>query len=670
MLFSYNVLQEFIQGKLPSPKKLEELLTLHVFEVEGIEDKGNDSLIDISVLPQRSDCLSHFGMAREISVLLRKPFVSLREISRREKRKPLKAEMGSIKPVKVTILPKNLVPRYTALCIQGVTIGASPQWLQGRLALLGIHPINNVVDITNYTMAVLGQPLHAFDYDKIRGSTLTLRLSKRGETIELLDDTELQLPKGILVAQDAATLVDLVGIKGGNATAISAKTKNILLQAATFDAPYMYTAKKMLDYTTDAANLYSHGLDPELTKPALEFACSLLSKFGGGTIVQVVDMYPKKPSKRMLKLSHSTIEQILGMSLLPRLVADILKRLGFGIKPMKHGFQITVPSFRQDVSIPQDIVEEIGRIYGYQNIKAAPPEASVLAPRRNENLFWQDTLRDALKGAGFTELYTYSFTGKQENLVEIENPVSQDFQYLRGNLVCNLLKSVALNMKVTEDKEIKIFEIGKAFSAPKQERLMIGVVGTETFYALKGMCDLLFSAMGIADVWYDNFQPSPNKGKVSLWHREKSAEVKVQNKEVGFLGEVSPETLSKFKVTIPVCVMELDLYTLIELSREEREYAPIPRFPSVRRDIALFVPEETKVDEVMNTMEIAGGALVWDIDLFDIYEGEGVPDGKKNLAFHIEYRAEDRTLKGEEVEKVHRGIIKALKENPEWEVRD
>ncbi len=657
MLFSYNWLQEFFKTKLPGPEKLAELLAFHVFECEGIAKHENDYILDVSILPQRGDCLSHEGIAREISAITKQPLEEL-PLS------PIKIQKGILKPLKVSIAASRFVQRYSALVVEGVTIGPSPQWLKERLIELGVNSINNVVDITNFVMLELGQPLHAFDYQKIHGEVMTIRESKAGQAIELLDDNEISLQKGALVIEDFKGVIDLAGIKGGKATGITKSTKHIVLQAAVFDRQKIYQTKKALGYGTQAADMYAHGVDPYLTIKALERAFYLLLKFGGGKPVQLIDIYPAKKAQKSITFSSGVIEKLLGIKITDKEIKAILESLGF----LMSGTKVKVPTWRQDVSLPEDLIEEVGRIYGYHNIEPAFPQALIVPPETNMGFFWQEQIRDIFREAGFTEAYNYSFVSKDsvlsaDGVVELENPISEDFEYLRPNLLCNLLKNIELNQKTFSGKDIRIFEIGKVFEKTSkgiEEYTKIGGALSSSggaFYEMKGVTDLFLSRLGIKNVWYNENKQAEKSASVIISQDLPTGKA---GKEIGILQEISPH----------VAAFEIDFDAVVEHALEEREYQPPSKFPAALRDIALLVPRAVKVKNLLNVIKKAGGELVADIDLFDTYEGKGVPEGKRSFAFHIVYQSKERTLKNEEVDLLQKNIVKGLEENEEWKVRD
>ncbi|HEA84385.1 MAG TPA: hypothetical protein ENI04_00135, partial [Candidatus Wildermuthbacteria bacterium] len=326
---------------------------------------------------------------------------------------------------------------------------------------------------------------------------------------------------------------------------------------------------------------------------------------------------------------------------------------------------------------------EIGRMYGYEKISAVFPSVSLMPTERNLDLFWQERVRNSLFEAAFTEVYSYSFIGEQDKelfaytqndaktLVEVENPVSRDFKYLRHTLIENMVKTVAKNRKNVS--EIKIFEMGKVFSNKKtlEERIMVaGVVYGEEFYALKGVVDFILERLGISNAWYDEHKATPDLSRAALWSTKRTAEIKVGQEEIGFLGEISGNILSKLKITGKVVAFQIDMGVLSKLASEEQDYQPTSKFPAAVRDIAILVPQEVKVVDVLNVVNAVGGKLVRDVDLFDMYEGEEIEEGRKNLAFHIIYQSDEKTLTGKEADAIHSKIIKSLNNNPAWEVRE
>ncbi len=721
MVFSYNWLQSFFQKKLPKPEKLTELLTMHSFEVAGVKRASKDYVLDIDVLPNRGpDCFSHLGIARECAALM-----SLKLKTQNLKLKEDK-KLRTKDFIKIEVKDKTDCSRYTARVITNVKVGFSPKWIQKRLKVCGLRPINNIVDIANYVMLETGQPLHAFDLDKISGmkipnpksqipnkskiqnpkiKTIIVRRTKKGEKIITLDNEKYNLDEDILVIADSKEPLAIAGIKGGKKAEIDKKTRTVVLESANFNSRVVRKGSKILDLKTDASWRFEHGIDPNLTEIAINRAADLIQKEARGKITSgLVDFYPKKVLPKKITLSYIYLTKLLGVKIEREEAKEVLTRLGFKIVKEKHPFlTVEVPTFRLDISLPEDLIEEIGRIYGYQKIPAFFPIVSLIPPKRNFQIFWENIIKNILKELGFTEVYNYSFIGgkeakifryKDSEIVEIENPTSKEFRYLRPSLVLNLLKNIKSNFKYLPvsslsrrrwqagyDK-IQIFELGKIFLKDQKRRKVLekkmlsgGLASkrisskADEFYCLKGTIDSLFNKLGISDIWYDSYQPSPEQSKLTIWQPKKCAEIKISQEEIGFLGEISPSILKDLDIKGKIVLFDLDFERIANLCSEEHEYQPISQYPAAVRDLAVLVPRGVKVVEVLNKIGSISGSLVRDVDLFDIYEGEELPRGKKNLAFHIIYQAEDRTLKSGEIDKIQQKIIKVLEENPEWEVR-
>lgn len=696
MIFSYNWLQSFFKKQLPRPEKLVELLTIHSFEVKEVKKFGNDFILDIDVLPNRGpDCFSHLGIAREIAAITNLNFYSDGKKVKLNEDKKLKTKDF----VSVKVKNKMACPRYTTRVITNVKVGFSPKWIKERLEVCGLKPINNIVDIANYVMLETGQPLHAFDGEKLKDRKIIVRFAKKDERIVTLDEEKYDLDEKILVIADAKKPVAIAGIKGGKKAEIDEKTKIVVLESANFNPRVIRRGSKRIDLKTDASWRFEHSIDPNLTEFAINRATYLIQEIAGGKAAQgLIDFYPKKVLPKQIKLDLDYVKNLFGIEISKNEVIKILKRLEFkvyeGVVPTKFtgswSLQIEVPTFRLDISLPEDLIEEIGRIYGYQKIPSIFPVAFLIPPKRKPEIFWEDMAKDILKEVGFTEIYNYSFISQKDaeifghlnfylsgkkvkSLIEVENPTSIEFQYLRPSLIPNLLKNVEKNLHHTKfgaGAEIKIFESGKIFKRDfKEKKALAGIITGEAFYEAKGVIDLLLNKFGISNIWYDEYQPTPEESKLTLWHPQKCAEIKVNHEKIGFLGEISPRILDNLKIETKVTVFDIDFEKLSKLASEEYEYQPISCHPAAVRDLAILVPRKTRVKEILNKIETLDSPLIRDIDLFDIYEGEGVPRGRKNLAFHIIYQVEDRTLTSKEIDELQKKIISALEENSDWEVR-
>jgi len=680
MKISYNWLQDYIQ-ELPNPNDLAELLSAHFAEVEKIEKVGADFYLDIDVKPNRaSDAFSHIGIARECAAILERE-LKLPQSELGEK------EAGESKgPISIEVQDKNACLRYSAQAMKGVKVGPSPDWLKQRLQTCGLKSINNIVDIANYVMLETGQPLHIFDADKLEGKKLIVRFAKEGESLKTLDNEKFELNPDVLVIADEKEPVAIAGIKGGSKPGVKEATTAIILESANFEPITIRKASQFLRLRTDASWRFEHGLDPNMTEPAINRALFLIRKIAGGEKEgSLIDICSLKTKPGLVILELDKIKRVLGIKIRKEKVVSILERLGFKIiKDEENKIHVRVPTFRTDVSLPEDLIEEIGRIYGYEKIPAVMPKTVLALPQTNLNIFWEETAKDAFKESGFTEVFNYSFISQKQaeffgfsldSLIELENPLSQNYQFLSPSLICNLIENTKLNLK--KFSKFKIFEIGKTFSNKKgieEKRRLTGLIvdknGGETmFFEAKGALDNFFSEIGITDQWYDNFEPTPEKTAEKIWQKQGSAEVKIRDKEIGFIGFVNKDLLKREKVDAMIVAFDIDFEKVQQFASAENEYELISPYPEATRDLALLVPVGTKVIEVLNVINRAGGELVRDVDLFDIYyPAEQESENQKSFAFHIIYQAKDRTLSNEEINNLQKRITEALEEKG-WEVR-
>ena len=670
MKFSYNWLKKYIDIKL-SPEKLAELLTLYSFETSVSGKIGNDTILDVDILPNHAhDCFSYCGLAKEIGVLTKKP---VKKINANFKTSNLKS--GDF--ISVEVREKDLCPRYEAKILTDIKIGPSPKWLEDELMKFNVRPHNNIVDILNYVMLETGQPMHAFDCDKLEIKKIIVRKARKNEKINTLDGGKYHLDENILVIADGQKPVAIAGIKGGLETGVSEKTKRIIIESANFEPSGIRRTSRILRLNTDAAIRFSCGIDPNLAEFGLNRACALIqeiihgAKIAGGNI----NIYPKKFLSRTIKLNLEYLNSLVGESIKPEFVKKTLESLGAKVKVAgKNLFLVTVPTIRLDLERQEDLIEEVARLYGYMHLKSKMPMAAIIIPEENDFKFLIDKTRNILTGVGFSEVYNYSFIGSKDvnegdekELIEIQNPISEDFKYLRPELTFNLLKNVKNNFRFFEG--VKFFEIGKVFKrakVPSEKLYLAGIYAVKNsketvtgrrFFEMKGDLDVLFENLGISDCWYDPVI----SGK--WWHPGRVAYVRYNKDSLGIIGEINPAMLAVLDIPGRVVMFNLDFEKLTKIAEEEREFSPISKYPAVIRDIAILVSRETRVSEVLNVIYGAGADLVEDVDLFDYYEGEELPEGRKNLAFHIVYQT-DHTLTDEEVrreeEKIKNALIKEL----------
>lgn len=611
MKFSYEWLQSYFEEKLPRPEKLAELLTLHSFETEVTKD-GN---LDIDVLPNRvSDCASHLGIAREISIIQNLELKT-------QNYKTKKGDFKSQDYVSVEVEDKELCPRYVALVVRGVEVKESPEWMQKRLLDIGQKPVNNIVDAGNYAMLETGQPLHAFDLDKIGQRKIIVRKAKEGERLETLDNRGVDLSTNMAVIADGREPMVIAGIKGGKNAGISHETKDIVIEAAVFNGPNIRKTSKEINIRTDASMRFEHGLSLFLPEIGVERVAQLINEVAGGEVAKdFIDVCGAKPEMPNIeKLTEEEVEKKLGIKISQREIDEILSKL--------------ILKERTDINIKEDLIEEVGRIYGYENIESKLPGETKIPPVRNEEYLYCNWIKGILAGMGLTEVYNYSF-GKIGG-IELKNPASSDKTHLRNDLTQGLLNNIEENFKNFDS--VKFFEIGKTFYPEEKEITKVAVaIGYKNSKhnveaELRGVADALF--IKDADKYIKE-----NIFEVSL------SEIIDAAQENG-----------------------MDLVEFPEFEPAGAEYKPFSRYPAVIRDISLFVPEDIQVIDVMNIIENIGGELLIDTDLFDLYEPPG--EDRKSLAFRLIFQSFEKTLTDKEVNYVMDEIINALEENQSWQVR-
>ena len=693
MKYSYNWLKEYAP-KLPEPKKLVELLTMRAFEVEGIEIMGKDTALDINILPNRAfDCLSHIGMSREISAITNSKLQVTNY--KLQEDKSLKIEDF----LKIEVQDKQLCPRYSARVMVDVKVGESPQWMKDRLIACGSRPINNIVDATNYVMLETGQPMHAFDFDKCDPNTrihpndpnkkiIIVRRAERGERITTLEGEERELNENILVIADNSDAIAIAGIKGGKKAEIDGKTTRIILESANFEPVSTRKSSKALNLRTDASVRFENGLDINLTIEALDRAAGMIVELSGGKIAAgIVDALSVKPRKISMAVAHSYVESLLGIEIKQKDVLSILKSLDLPVKIVKNKndvfYEVLVPSRRDDLNTAEDLIEEIGRLYGYENISPKMPVSILIPAVKNEELINEEKARNIMVGAGYSEVYNYSLVSeKDKELFGFEMagpryPLSNDQKYLRSTLIIRLLENVKENIKYFDS--VRIFEIGKVFrmseKSIQEKRMISGVLcgnaagGENIFYEAKGLVDLLLRKMGVSDFNYNEY--AENNGacrKAEIFDAVKRAKIMSGDKEIGWVGKIRKSILSGMDMSEPAAVFELDFDVINELIEEEIEYKTPSKYPAIERDLSIVAPREVKVDDVLNIIENASGSLAIEVALEDIYEGERLEESVKSLTFKFVFQSFEKTLTDAEVNKIMDKVITAV-EGQGWEIR-
>jgi len=674
MIVSYSWLSSFFKKPLPKPEKLAELLTLHSFENENITEIKNDWLLSLDVLPDRAgDCLSHLGIAREISAILGHnlihPEIKLKENPNIKTKTLLEIEVKD-KDCK----------RYVSRIINNVKIGPSPKWLSEKLSACGLNSINNVVDATNFIMLEIGQPLHAFDYDKISGKKIIIKKAKAGEKVSLLGNTEAILDKTMLTISDSEGIMAIAGIKGGKKAEIDNGTRNIVLESANFTPKLISQTARKLNIRTDASIRFEHHLDPNLAEFAIDRVATIISQISEGSIASgKIDVYGEKVKPIKIKLETELLDRILGISIPQKEIETILHRLGFKVLlANKKLITVEVPTWRQDVVLRENLIEEIGRIYGYEKINPTMPCVPITISKRNEELFWQNKVKETLKDIGWTEIYNYSFIGDEEvgffnlNTEEIKNPVSVFLKYLRPTLMPQLLKTAKENLKTF--KEIKFYELGKIFI--KQDKKLIekrnlsGIVfnpaysDQDQFLKLKGEIEYFLKELGIKKIEYAKLKTE------NIWQGDNSLEVICNKIKIGTFGQVSEDTAELIQIPENVMIFNLDFDKIQEQCSEEKEYKRVSFHPSAHRDISGIINDEISNNEIVEIIENIEKPKEISIEasITDIYK-KGLPQNKKSITLKITLEHSEKTLNTEEIETIIKKIIKCLSDKFGWEER-
>ena len=650
-------------------------------EAAGVERAGGESILELEITPNRGDCLSMIGVAREVSALtgnsLRLPVVHLDESKER---------MGDL--IKITLMEERLCPRYTARMVRGVKVGQSPDWLKERLSAADIRPINNVVDVTNYILLELGHPMHAFDYHLLEGGQLLIRRAKEGEKLTTLDGVARKLNEGVLVIADEKRPVAIAGIMGGEDTQVTSNTCDVLLEGAYFDPVSVRRMGRSLGLTTESSYRFERGVDPEGLTLAQEKAAQLIKELAGGEIVSgMVDLYPEPLKRPSIDLRKDQVNKILGTDLSLEEMINILERLYFKFEIRNSKFEILtveVPSFRHEITREIDLIEEIARIYGYEKIGLALPHKTTLAPRRYMDGICKKT-REILTGLGLFEVITFSFIDRaslerlhlnQDAIVAISNPLQDETSLMRTTLIPGLVKTILWNIN-REVKDIKIFELGRVFSPKKDQALpqeKCNLSGAMTghyqkpswrrkdegisFYELAAVLEDLFKGLGIEGlrlVEGEHFCLCPGR----------TAVIEVDEKPLGVIGEIDPDIANSFDLPTETYLFEVNFDKIVTLSNLNKSYRPLPKYPAAIRDLAIIVKEEIPSEDILAIIEEIGGGFIERVELFDLYPGERIADkhkGFKSLAYSIVYRDPKATLKDEFVNEIYNRIVSEIEE--------
>jgi len=634
-----------------------------------------DTIFDIKVTPNRPDCLSVIGIAREVAALTGQA-THIPDPSYPEEGEPIQNFIS------IEIADPDLCSRYCASLVTGVKIGPSPQWMQQRLLAGGMRPISNVVDITNYVMLEYGQPLHAFDYTQIKGKKIIVRRARNDEVLYTLDGMKRDLNPSMLVIADEKDPIALAGVMGGADSEVIDSTTSILLESANFNNVSTRRTSIKLNLRSEASSRFEKGISPELAPIALRRATQLLMELAGGKAAKgISDVYPAKKERKPIQLSKERIRRVLGLELSTERTRKVLESLNFGVEiaGASGDLIVTVPYWRTDVRMADDLAEEIARIIGYDEIPTTLLRCEIPEQVPAPMLTLKENIRDLLMGCGMQEVITYSLVSqatldkvdprkKLGPALRVANPMSSEQEYLRTSLRAGLLATFASNEKHEKDG-IKLFEasriyLSRANELPEEREMLAGVLGgpqldrswlsgedTLDFFDAKGILETLFKRLKVET----SFAPAED----DILLAGKTAEIVVNGQKIGVVGEVHPKTAASFDIsTQPIILFEIDLAKLLPLVGAGYRYRPIPRFPGNTRDIALILDTSTAASKVEDT--IKSFPLVDQVTLFDVYIGEQLPLGKKSLAFSVRFQSTERTLTDEEVNKAQQQIIERL----------
>lgn len=644
----------------------------------GIED----TVFEIGLTPNRSDCLSHKGIAREIAALLNKK-LHLPEIAS----PPDADEIAG--HTSVTIENPEFCPRYAAQLVFDITVKPSPQWLQQRLRSVGLKPINNIVDATNYVMMETGQPLHAFDFDQLEEQRIMVRTPTHESEFTTLDGKSRQLDAETLLICDGKKPVAIAGVMGGENSEILDTTCRVLIESACFDPVSIRKTAKRMGISTDASYRFERGVDQEGTVYAMHRAAQLMAETGNGTLIgSFIDQHPRPPAKTTIRLSTQQTNRHLGTELNQEQIANLLKSVAFLVQFVDADqLAVTPAGFRVDVFRPEDLMEEVARLWGYNRIATTFPKITAHTDPPLKSRLLREQIRDRMDGFGFHETINYSFIADRfadrlllpeddprRQTVSILNPLSEDQAVMRTTLLPGLLETVQKNI-FRQEKNLKLFEAGKAFfqagsaQLPREVEMLAALwtglrnplswhtkpVETD-FYDIKGAAESLLAALGTEQI---NFSKMPGQA-CSYTKAGHTAQIRNGNTFLGLIGEIRTSVLEQFNIRQPVFVFELHIEALLPHVPDGRQFSPVPKFPSTARDITLIVDQEVEGRQITDYVRKAETDLLENVFLFDVYSGEPIPAGKKSLSLRIIYRSSSQTLEDVHINELHRQITQSL----------
>ena len=624
----------------------------------------NETVVEFEITSNRPDCFSIIGLARETAATFGKKF-TIPEVKFNENSENI------ADTISVEVQDKDKCKRYCARMVKNVKIAPSPSWMQQRLTACGVRPINNIVDITNYVLLEYGQPMHAFDLRDLEDNKIIVRRAEDGEVIKTLDEQDRQLTNNDLVIADGKRAVAIAGVMGGFNSEVKDDTTTVIFESATFDAASVRLTAQRVGLRTESSSRYEKGLDYNNTVPAVERACQLVEELGCGEVVGgMIDVMGNVKDMETLPFRPEKINAFLGTDIPTEDMVKIFNALEIAVDNDK--MTVTPPSFRPDLEGEADIAEEVARFYGYDKIPTTLLSGEATCGMKNDRQKAQDAIGESLNAQGMYEIYTYTFVSPSifdklnipadsdlRNVVKITNPLGEDTSVMRTTTIASMLEILARNYNY-RNAAAKLYEIGKVFIPTGEElpnepyKITMGMYGNKVdFYDIKGICESLFADLNVNKVKYEAVTDNPT------FHPGRCAKITAGGKTLGIIGEIHPAVTRKFGIETPVYIGELDFESVFLNINTNIKFTELPKFPAVTRDIAVLVDKTTPVADIEEIIVRASKNLE-SVKLFDVYEGDKIPEDKKSVAYNIVYRAADRSLTGEEVQKSFDKAVRSL----------
>ena len=626
----------------------------------------NETVVEFEITSNRPDCFSIIGLARETAASFNKKF-TIPEVKFNENSENI------ADTISVDVQDKDKCKRYCARMVKNVKIGPSPSWMQERLRACGVRPINNIVDITNYVLLEYGQPMHAFDLRDLQDNKIIVRRANDGEVIKTLDEQERTLTSNDLVIADGGRAVAIAGVMGGFNSEVKDDTTTVIFESATFDGASVRLTAQRVGLRTESSSRYEKGLDYNNTVPVVERACQLVEKLGcGENVGGMIDVMGNVTDMQPLAFRPDKINAFLGTEIPTE---DMVKYFdALEIKVDLDKMTVTPPSFRPDLEGEADIAEEVARFYGYDKIPVTLLSGEATCGMKTERQQVQDRVNELLTAQGMYEIYTYTFTSpsifdklnipkdsEMRNVVKITNPLGEDTSVMRTTTIASMMDILSRNYNY-RNPSAKLFEIGKIFipttdgELPNEPvKITMGMYGDNVdFYDIKGVCETMFAQLNVKNVKYEAVTDNPT------FHPGRCAKISAGNKVIGIIGEIHPAVSRKYGIETPVYIAELDFENVFLNIKTDIKFKELPKYPAVTRDIAMLVDKTVPVADIENVIKKASGKMLESLQLFDVYEGKQIPEGKKSVAYSAIYRSADRSLTGDEVQKVFDKVVKNL----------